>query len=292
MKILVTGGSGFLGSHVADALTEADHEVLIYDNRPSPYLRKGQKSLIGDILNEETLVEATKKVNIVFHLAAMANIDAAWNNPVETIRTNVIGTTNVLEACRINKVPRFIFASSLYADSTAGHLYGVSKSAGESLCKVYSRCCNIQHTILRFGTLYGTRSTEANSIHRLLKQALTGKIDYYGTGREIREYIHVRDAAQICTYIDQFKSETLIITGHNRIKLSDLLNMINEILDKKVEVNYHPKENKSHYEQTPYSYISTIPKRVVPNLSSDLGESLVEVLKEIDNDPKSKTDRP
>ncbi|KKM68627.1 hypothetical protein LCGC14_1459010 [marine sediment metagenome] len=284
-KILVTGGSGFLGSHICDALSNENNKLDIMDKIPSTFLKPNQKMIIGDILDRKKLFEAMKGVDTVYHLAALADINKTWNSPSETMKVNVLGTTNVLEAARLNGVKRFIFASTLYCDSRAGSLYRVSKQAGELLVKAYHERCGMEYIILRFGTLYGTRAKDNNSVRGLLKQALSGKIDYMGTGREVREYIHVRDAAKICATLgDKHVGETLILTGYHRIVLSDLLDMIKEIMGNKIKIVYHPKDNRAHYEQVPYSFERKSCKRIVPETYYDLGGSLVEILEEINNE--------
>lgn len=286
LSILVTGGAGFLGSHIADALTDAGHDIKIFDVKDSLYLKQGQKMIVGDILDTEIVNTAMKGIDIVFHMAALADIDEAHNKPFDTMKINVVGTTNILESARQNGVKRVAFASTIYVHSRAGSFYRVSKHACELLLEAYYERFGLDYTILRFGTLYGTRANKSNSVYRLLHEALvTGKIDFYGSGNEVREYIHVLDAAKICVEIlnDKFSGQTLTITGHNRIRLSELLDMINEILGNKIKITYHNKESKSHYVQTPYSYIPRIGKKFVSNPYSDLGQSLVEMLEEIDS---------
>lgn len=291
LTIMVTGGSGFLGSHIADALTEAGHKVIIFDLKCSDYIRKSQKMLIGDVLNVKELTRAMKGVDIVFHLAALADVDVAHNNPFETMKINVLGTTNVLEAARINKVKRVMFASTIYVYSRTGSFYRVSKHSCELLFEAYHERYGLNYTILRFGTLYGTRANDSNSVFRYLKEALlTEKIKFKGTGKEVREYIHVLDAAQICVKIldDEYKGQTLILTGHHRMRLIELLDMINEILNNKIKTSIEPEKSKSHYTQTPYSYIPRAGKKIVMNTYCDLGQSLVEILDEINSDKNQK----
>lgn len=286
LNILVTGGSGFLGSHIADALTDAGHYVTILDIKNSPYLKQGQKIIIDDILDSEEMRNAMKGIDVVFHLAALADIDIAHNNPLDTMKINVLGTTNILESAKQEGVKRVVFASTIYVHSRTGSFYRVSKHACELLLDAYHERYGLNYTVLRFGTLYGTRANKTNSVYRLLHEALvSGKIDFYGSGNEVREYIHVLDAAKICVEIlnDRFSGQTLTITGHNRIKLSELLDIINEILGNKIKIIYHNKESKSHYVQTPYSYIPRVGKKFISNLYSDLGQSLVEILDEIDS---------
>ncbi|MDD4957628.1 MAG: NAD(P)-dependent oxidoreductase [Candidatus Omnitrophica bacterium] len=284
LKIMVTGGSGFLGSHIADALTAAGHEVYIFDIKPSKFISEGQHMLIGDIMDGDSLKESMKGMDVVYHLAAMADVDAAQGKPYETMRINVLGTTNVLEAAVSAGVGRLVFASTIYVYSRTGSFYRVSKHACELLLEAYHEKFGLEHTVLRFGTLYGPRADKTNSVHRYLTEAFkTGKIEFKGTGKEVREYIHVKDAAEICVNVldGSFSGETLILTGHHRMRLNELLDMINEILGGKIHINYSPKDSRSHYEQTPYSYIPRVGKKLITNKYCDLGQSLVEILDEI-----------
>lgn len=287
LNIMVTGGSGFLGSHVADALTDAGHKVTIIDLNPSPYLKSEQKMISADILDSQSINDVMKGMDVVFHFAGLADIDLAHNKPFDTMKINVLGTTNILEAAKANNVKRVIFASTIYVYSRTGSFYRVSKHACELLLEAYHERYGINYTILRFGTLYGTRANEQNSVYRFLKEALTtGKIDYPGTGNEVREYIHVSDAAEICVKVidDVFIGKTLILTGHHRIRLYELLDTIKEILGNKININFFNKDSASHYTQTPYSYIPRVGKKIVLNTYCDLGQSLVEVLNEIDTE--------
>lgn len=286
LNILVTGGAGFLGSHIADELTGAGHNVTLLDTVRSPYLRQEQKMIIADILDYDAVHSAMRDIDVVFHLAALADINVAQDYPLDTMKINILGTTHVLEAVRQNNVKRIIFASTIYVYSRTGSFYRVSKHAGELLIEEYHERFGVDYTILRFGTLYGTRASESNSIHRLLREALiNNKIEFYGTGKEVREYIHVVDAAKLCVEIldDKFNAQTLILTGPNRMRLAEILDMINEILGNKIKVVYHNQESKSHYTQTPYSYIPRVGRKIVCNPYCDLGQSLVEILHEIDS---------
>ena len=114
MKITVLGGSGFVGSHVADKLTEAGHKVIVYDLRRSKFLKKNQKMIVGDILNKKLLEKAISKSDIVYNFAAIADIDQSISLPVETAKTNILGELNVLELCKKYSIKRHVFASTIF----------------------------------------------------------------------------------------------------------------------------------------------------------------------------------
>ena len=175
MKIVIFGGSGFIGSHVADILSAQNHQVVIFDLTTSAYLKPNQEMIIGDILDPDAVKQITKGAHIVYHFAGIADIDAAKNLPYKTVQSNVMGTLNILEACRENNVKRFIFASTIYVYSESGSFYRASKQACELLIECYHRQYNLDFTILRYGSLYGPRADESNWINRILKQALTEK---------------------------------------------------------------------------------------------------------------------
>ena len=231
MKILVTGGSGFLGSHVADALSDAAHEVTIFDVRKSPYLRPDQKIVAGDILDQECLRKIVENQDVIYHFAGIADIDECAARPVDTTKYNILGTVQLLEACRESGIKRFVFASSAYVYSDSGSFYAASKRACEAFIENFSKLYGLKYTCLRYGSLYGTRSDERNSIYKFIKQAIQdGKIAYRGTGEEVREFIHVQDAAQISVAILQpeFENQNIILTGTEKMRYVDLLEMTHE----------------------------------------------------------------
>lgn len=278
MKVAVFGGTGFLGSHVADVLTEAGHQVVICDIMPSPYLQSSQEMIVLDILDQEAVGKAIVGCDIVYNFAGIADIDEASQRPLDSIRINILGNALLLDACRKENVKRFIFASTLYVYSKAGSFYRSTKQACELLIENYFEIYGLPYTILRYGSLYGPRSDNRNFIYRTIKQALaTGKILREGDGEEIREYIHVYDAARNSVEVlnDEFVNQQVIITGSQQMKVKDLLMMIREMLDGKVEIQYVPVEKKYHYEITPYTFAPKLAKRVIGRFYLDIGQGIL-----------------
>lgn len=291
MKVLVFGGAGFLGSHVADYLTDAGHEVIIFDLNKSPFLKKGQLSIEGDILDEKAVGLAMKGCDVVYNFAGIADMDDAKRSPVETIKNNILGNTLILDACVKNRVKRFVFASSIYVYSNSGSFYRSSKQACELIIENYNQVYGMEYTILRYGSLYGPRADINNWINMLLNQAISEeRIVRYGNGEEIREYIHVFDAARCSIDIlsNEYINQHVIITGGQQIKVKELLNMVKEMMGNKIEIEYRPVDDKTcsydmsiHYQITPYVFNPKLAKRIVSRHYIDLGQGILELLKEI-----------
>ena len=215
MRILVIGGSGFLGSHTADALTKNGHQVRIFDVVESSYYTDEQEMIVGNILDKKTVEKAVKNCDVVYNFAGMADIEASHKKPLDTIESNVMGNAIILDSCQKNNVKRFVFASTIYVYSHLGSFYRSSKQACEIIIENYNSAFNLPYTILRYGSLYGPRSPDTNWIHKILKQALTeGKITRHGDGEEIREYIHAKDAAELSVKIlsKEFENKNVMIT--------------------------------------------------------------------------------
>jgi UDP-glucose 4-epimerase len=291
MRAVVFGGSGFLGSFVADALTAAGHEAIIYDKAPSPYRQPNQREIIGDILDENAVRAAVSDADVVYNFAGVADIEAASTNPVETVRINTLGNTVILEACRRAKIQRFVFASTLYVYSQAGAFYRSSKQACELIIEDYQKAFGLPYTILRYGSLYGPRTNETNWIYSILKQCIRdSKITRYGDGEEIREYIHVWDAAQSSVDIltPEFENANVIITGQQTLRIKDLLRMISEMLGNRIELEYRPALGNGsssipalHYQITPYHFNPRVARKLVRTTYVDLGQGLLDLIHQI-----------
>lgn len=293
MKAIVFGGSGFLGSHVADVLTKNNYDVIVFDKIKSPYLNSGQVMVIGDILDQKAVDEAMVGCDIAYNFAGIADMDEAKINPVETVKDNVLGNTILLDCAKKNKIKRYIFASSIYVYSHLGSFYRASKQACELFIESYHAEHGLNYTILRYGSLYGPRANEHNWIYQVLKEALINKkITRFGDGEEIREYIHVEDAARCSVEIlsEDYENEHAIISGYQQMKIKDLLVMIKEILNNEIEIIYkdptaagYPYDPKLHYEMTPYSFRPRIAKKVITKHYTDLGQGIIDLLDKLNN---------
>tara|TARA_E500000178_G_C16996807_1_gene743601 strand:- start:247 stop:1104 length:858 start_codon:yes stop_codon:yes gene_type:complete len=254
MKILVTGGSGFLGSHIADELSKRGHEVIILDKKKSKWIKKNQKFIIGNILNIKKVNKAIKGVKIIFHIAALADLEDALHKPIETVKNNILGTVNILEISRINNIKRVIYASSIYSTSIQGGFYRCSKRAAEDYIDEYYKRYGISFTILRYGSLYGERATESNGISRILNKAIrTKRIEYAGNRSSIRKYIHISDAAKASADVisKKYKNKYLNIVGTKSYKVLDLLKIISKLVKSKKKIAFLKKKALGHYVKLP-----------------------------------------
>lgn len=284
MKVVVFGGSGFIGGHVADVLTETGHKVRVFDINPSPYLKSDQEMVIGDILDEKGVNKVVEGCDYIYHFAGIADLDDATTKSIETVIKNIKGTAILLEAARKTKAKRFIFASTIYVYSDKGGFYRCSKQAAELYIEEYQKRFGLDYTILRYGTVYGPRADHRNSVYRYLKQALAeGRITGLGNGEEMRGYTHVKDVARLSVEIlsNKHKNQHVIITGHP-MRFKDFLYTIKEILGNKIDIEFKaPHLDSAHYNLTPYSFTPKIGYKLTSNCSIDLGQGLLECLNEI-----------
>ena len=259
MNCLVTGGSGFLGSHVADELLKKGHQVIIFDKQKPKWLsKKNKKIIIGDIKNIRSIEKNfKKKIDIVFHFAALADLNQAMSKPHDTVNYNILGTVNLLELCKKYKVKRFVFASSIYVNSKQGGFYRSSKRAAEDYIEEYNQRYNLNFTILRFGSLYGERSDKNNGVRKIIESGIGSNfIKYYGNPRSVRKYIYVKDAARACVEVikPKYKNKHLTITGKKTISIKNLLKMIINIYGGKRKIKFYSKKVLGHYIKSPFSY--------------------------------------
>jgi UDP-glucose 4-epimerase len=212
MRVLVTGGSGFIGSHVVDKLRARGHEPVIYDLMASPWHEVGSvDTVLGSITDREALERAMHSCDAVAHLAAVADVNDVHAEPEDAERVNARGTVAVLEAARRTGMKRIVYASTIWVYSDCqqevvdedtllpapSHLYTSTKLAGELYCKAYQELYGIDYTILRFGIPYGPRAREAAVIPAFVGKAMRGEpLTLAGDGGQSRRFVYVEDLAE------------------------------------------------------------------------------------------------
>ena len=253
-KILILGSSGFLGSHLVKFLLK-NNEVVQFDMNPPSQKIADSEFIKGSILDKTLVTSAMKDVDIVYHFAAMTDIDIVNESPAQAIEVNIAGTSNVLEACVQERIERFIFSSSVYVYSEFGGVYKSTKQACELLIEDYNKMHDLGYTILQLGSVYGPGAKQINLISRLINEALSLKeIHHYGTGEEVRQYIYVKDVVQAAaTSIDNnYKNKKIILLGNERITISELMDKIIFYTDSNIQKVFHNDQYGIHYKLSPF----------------------------------------
>ena len=210
MRVLVTGGAGFIGSHVVDRLLASGHEPRIFDLRPPIPEHATVESVRGDIRDREAVIAAARNCDVIAHLAASADVGTVERQPCAAEELNASGTLHVLEAARETGA-RVLYASTIWAysdvqaaevDEDTGlalpsHLYTATKLAGEMYCHSYQELYGVACTILRFGIPYGPRARPAAVLPIFVNKALAGQpLTIAGDGLQSRRFVYVEDLAE------------------------------------------------------------------------------------------------
>ena len=272
--ILVTGGAGFIGSHLVEALLKLQYKVIVIDNFDTFYSRSIKEENIRSYINDPecTFLEAdicdesvyTKlakyKIDCIVHLAAKAGVRPSIENPLEYERVNIRGTQLLLEFAQMNKIAKFVMASSSsvyginknFPWSESDHVlkpispYAATKLSTEFIGNVYSELYDINFCALRFFTVYGPRQRPDLAIHKFIKKLLNNEaIDVYGNGDTLRDYTYVDDIVEgIIGAINynQTKYEIFNLGNSDCISLSELLECIEKEFDKKFIMNRLPQQ--------------------------------------------------
>lgn len=251
-KILITGGAGFIGSHIAEELVKSKKgEVIVFDNLSvgkKENIPKGCRFIKGDIRNEAAITKATKGVDVIFHDAAFVSIRASFDMLKHEVDNNVCGMLNVLEATVENKVKKLVFASSMAVygepkllpveeDSQLRPIspYGFSKLRGELYCKIFQDKFGLDTTVLRYFNTFGIRQTPSDYVGvttTFINQALAGRpLTIFGNGKQTRDFVWVKDIARanmLAAFSKKSRGEIFNIASGNEISINDIADAINK----------------------------------------------------------------
>lgn len=213
MKVLVTGGAGFIASHVVDKLRVKGHEPRIFDLVTSPHHDPSAvETVLGDLCDPDAVRTALRGCDAVLHLAAVADVDQVTRDPKHADHVNVRGTQTLLDGARELGTSRFVYASTIWVygdaagpeavdeDAPLGlpkHFYTATKIAGEMYTASYTELYGLEHTILRFGIPYGPRSRPTAVVAAFTAKALAGQpLTIAGDGTQSRRFVYVEDLAE------------------------------------------------------------------------------------------------
>jgi UDP-glucose 4-epimerase len=222
MKYVVTGGAGFIGSHLVDELVRQGHDVTIIDNLLSGHhVNPGARLVKGDVRNLDGIASFCQGADGIFHLAAIARTPWCIDDPILAYETNVMGTLNVLEAARRLDIKRVVLSSS-NVEGSASTPYRTSKAALESLADMYADLYGISTVSLRYASVYGTRQSELGPSPNVFaafrkSKRESGHVVIFGDGEQTRDFTHVSDVVRgnILAMNDEKCGGVLdICTGH------------------------------------------------------------------------------
>tara|TARA_Y100000031_G_scaffold156447_1_gene211019 strand:- start:1052 stop:1996 length:945 start_codon:yes stop_codon:yes gene_type:complete len=246
MKALMTGGAGFIGSHVVDKLRDKEIEVRVYD-MIMPTYRKDIEYYQGSLLDLDALRMALDGIDVIFHLGAIADVKDVYEEPHYSEAINVRGTINVLEAARRSETKKVIYASTtwVYSDcsgdivdettplSPPSHLYTATKLASEYYCLAYSKLYDLGITILRYGIPYGPRARPGAVIPAFVTKALRGEpLTIAGEGSQFRQFIYVEDLAEgnVLALKSIAKNKIYNLDGKDKITIKQVAETVQKLV--------------------------------------------------------------
>lgn len=260
MQVLITGGAGFIGANLVRLLLRYGYRVRVFDN-----FSVGRRGLLagldveiveGDILDVQAVKTAVSGIDGVVHLAAQTGVPGSLKDPFHDCQVNIIGTVNMLEACRHAGVKRFVFASSNAplgrqnppATEDKAPLpispYGASKLAGEGYCLAYYGSWGLGTVVLRFANLYGPYSAHKNSVvAKFFKDILAdGCISIDGDGHQTRDFIYVEDLCQVIHLAleSDISGELFQIATGVETSIMTLANMVQQTVQRDIPIQHQP----------------------------------------------------
>ncbi|WP_130908355.1 NAD-dependent epimerase/dehydratase family protein [Pseudomonas sp. Sample_16] len=309
-RILVTGGAGFIGSHLVEALLEKGYGVRVLDDLSTgklanlPIDRCHLTLVVGDVADGPTVARAMKDCSAVVHLAAVASVQASVDDPVATHQSNFVGTLNICEAMRQEGVKRVVFASSaaIYGNNGEGTAitedtvkepltpYAADKLASEHFLGFYRRQHHLEPVILRFFNVYGPRqdpSSPYSGVISIFSERAQKKlpITVYGDGEQTRDFVYVDDLVKILVQAvgDVQPGSDPVNVGFNRsTSVNDLASMLGELLGRPLTLNYDkPRSGDIKHSRADNSRLL---KRFAMAPPTGFAEGLGQLLKSIDGD--------
>lgn len=278
-KILVTGGAGFIGSHLVESLLEKKHQVTIFDKEYNPQsyllqnkLHKKCRVIKIDIRDKKKIKEIIRAnpPDYIFHLAAQTTVTEAYQNPVDTLESNILGTIYLLEEVRKNsKIKGMIIASSdkaygksskTYLESSplkGDHPYDVSKSSADLISQTYFKTYQTPIVIARFGNIYGEGDLHLDRIIPGICEAIIKKqtLKIRSNGKYVRDYLYVKDVINgyliLLKNLNEIKGEAFNFSSQENFSVLDLIALLEKILSQKIPYEIL----NSAYNEIPYQHL-------------------------------------
>ena len=248
-KVLVTGAKGFVGRYLVDALIDASAEVIGLSTDGDEVEKEGLRWVVGDITKPASLQDICKDVDLVYHLAAISNVDASIRNPLRTIETNTMGTANVLEEARKAGVKKFVYVSSAHVYGVPQYLpidekhplvpreaYAASKIAAENIVQAYGNTYGMEYAILRPFNMFGPGQDPSFLIPGVIEQARKNGVIKVGNIEPTRDFLYVDDAIKAFLVVGEKGSGVFNVGSGKEIKISVVVTMIRDAIDPSIQV--------------------------------------------------------
>lgn len=274
MKVLVTGGAGFIGSHIVDLLIKADYKVVVLDDLSHGKIQNVNSKVvfykcdIRDKAIKEIFIK--EKPDYVIHEASQINVANSIENPILDAEINILGAINILEACKENSVKKIIYPASAAIFGESEYLpidekhplnmlspYGVSKHTVEHYLEVYSKLYGISYVSLRCSNVYGPRqdsSGEGGVVSIFCNRMLQGERPIiFGDGNQVRDFIYVKDVAEATLMAMKSNQKGIFnVCSNTKTSINSLINIINKLINKNIQAIYLEEKNG----EIKYSYMS------------------------------------
>jgi UDP-glucose 4-epimerase len=309
LKALITGGAGFIGSHLVNHLLKNGYDVVVFDNFSSgkienirEHMNRTDFHLVkGDVRSLEDVEKAIKDVDVVCHLAAIVNIALSIENPSLVDEVNVKGTLNLLQACVKHRVKRFVYVSTAAVYGEAKYLpideehptnplspYGASKLAAEHYCNIFDRIYGLETVCLRFFNVYGAKQPSGpygGVITTFLESLKKGNpLVIYGDGNQTRDFLYIADAAKACALALQGKEcvgRTLNIGTGTETSINELAQILIGLMDKPETKITHADERKGDIRES-YAEISRAREELGFKCDYSISEGLKKMVEMLD----------
>ncbi|WP_445678484.1 NAD-dependent epimerase/dehydratase family protein [Radicibacter daui] len=282
-EVVIFGGNGYLGRGLVMELLRRNHPVRVADLHDHglppdvPFTRV-------DIRDQQSVVDALSEGCRVVNFAGISDLNVAKKLPRECISVNVIGNLNLLEACVSKNVDKYIYASSAYVYSIHGSFYRISKRTSEEYIQEFNSTHGLDYVIVRYGSLYGGDSNDSNGMHRLITSALhEGRLRYDGNPTDSREFIHINDASEMTAdlVLGEARNKAFLLTGAERMSMQQLFEMIREILNRPIELEFSGLDDSKHYRMTQYNFVPIEARKLSLPAHTDMGNGLIELINKI-----------
>lgn len=283
-RIIVFGGAGFVGSHVADALTDAGHNVYVFDIRSSSFLHSNQEMVIGDVLDRQAVGEACKRMDYALNYVGTPVCDKIENCPYPAVQLNIIGTVNILAAANAASLKRVILASDFYVNHRMDSFHRATKRTAERLAEIFFERYHLPYTIIRFSPLYGPRATGAHTTDNMLLSLVEkGHAVWHGEPKEKGRFVHVEAAAKasVKALEDQYSNRYIRIDSGEELSATETTDLVSNLIGKRVRLEIERTQFFSGSGDE--SHRPMIGKKLVTNPFIDMGQGILDCIHEIDD---------